>query len=402
MKRAYLVLLPALMAVPLPSCHKDPLASGISGLITIPATDITDSSATVGGRFMSFATPFNYKAVEWDTSSSFPNKLFLDGGSGQSNYTLSLNHLLPATTYYVRAFVGTDSFHNHYANIVTLTTFYTSGNYTVSTLAGTGQPGIQNGDLTRASFNNPAGVALDNTGNIFIADAVNHAIRVISTGGSVSTLAVLPSHPYDLVTDPAGNVYSVNGNDTVFKITPDGQVSVMAVLNPANLPPSTTTINIDPAGNLYVAANNSFQRITPAGAVTTLPNPSVTSFYQDVAICVDSHFNRYETDGYQLVKVDSSGKETLLNMGSGLPYLFEMRPDGAGNIYVACAGSCKILKITAGGVASTVAGTGAEGDRDGNSGMATFNFPNGLALDNAGNIIVADWTNNKIRKIVPR
>ena len=79
--------------------------------------------------------------------------------------------------------------------------------------------------------------------------------------------------------------------------------------------------------------------------------------------------------------------------------LTELRIDAAGNIYAADISNNKVRLITPGGVATTTAGTGVKGAQDGNSAIATFNGPIGLAFDNAGNIIVVDAGNNKIRKI---
>jgi hypothetical protein len=79
--------------------------------------------------------------------------------------------------------------------------------------------------------------------------------------------------------------------------------------------------------------------------------------------------------------------------------LEEFRIDVSGNIYTSDALDNKIKMITQAGVVTTIAGTGAAGAFNGNSGNATFYFPSGLALDNAGNIIIADDGNSKIRKI---
>ena len=73
--------------------------------------------------------------------------------------------------------------------------------------------------------------------------------------------------------------------------------------------------------------------------------------------------------------------------------------DGAGNVYVAEANNNKIRKISAAGVVSTLAGTGSQGAADGPGSSATFNSPTGVAVDGAGNVYVADFGNNKIRKI---
>jgi len=166
----------------------------------------------------------------------------------------------------------------------------------VSTLAGTGQWGSNNGPGVGASFGYPEGIALDNSGNIYVADYQGNMIRKITPDGVVSTLAgtgvagsangpgasATFNSPTSLAVDSSGNVYVAdNGNNLIRRITPGGVVSTYAGTGAAgatNGPAATATfywpfgVAVDSAGNVYVAdtGNNVIRLITPAGVVSTL------------------------------------------------------------------------------------------------------------------------------------
>jgi serine/threonine-protein kinase len=426
MRRKYLVLLTVLTTLVI-ACHKDhnKPSNGNGSTVTIPViattavTQITDSSAVSGGSFTTDGDlTITTKGVQWDTAASFPNHWKASAGGGIGTFQATLSGLMPNTLYYVRAYVGTDT-STYYGNTVNFTTTYTPGKYLVSTVAGTGITGFANGDTSIATFEGPNGVAVDVAGNIYVTDV--YAVRKITPTGIVSTLANINFTLNDLVVDTAGNVYVAATNFQIYKITPSGQLSVFAgsgqdaVVDGTGTSASfnaAITLAIDPAGNIYVGDVRAFRKITPAGVVTTLPNYFSTS-QTCWTIGVDNHFSLYESDKYSVIKVDSSGNKTFLS-GTDQPgnadgtgsaaafgYISELRIDVAGNIYAADATNNKVRMITQTGIVTTIAGTGAAGDQDGNSAIATFNAPLGLALDNAGNIFVADAANKKVRKIAP-
>lgn len=272
----------------------------------------------------------------------------------------------------------------------------------VTTLAGTARlRGSSDGTGTAARFNEPGGVAADNAGNVYLADHGNHTIRRITSGGTVTTLAGTAgikgsvdgngpaarfASPVRVATDAAGNIYVADtGNSTIRKITPAGVVTTLA--GKAGVQGSIdgtgaearfyspTGVATDSAGNVYVAdsSNENIRKITPAGAVTTLAGTAGV---------------RGSTDG--------TGAAARFNIP------LDVATDSAGNVYVADYNNKTIRKITPAGEVTTLAGSpGVRGSTDGTGPAARFYEPEGLAVDSAGNVYVADRRNHTIRKITP-
>lgn len=216
---------------------------------------------------------------------------------------------------------------------------------TVTTLAGTaGVLGHNDAIGSAASFNGPAGIALDSFNNIFVADTVNSTVRLVTQSGVVSTFA-----------GTALATGSLDGTGTAARFF---------------LP---SAIAIDGLNNLFVADtyNNTIRKITPAGVVTTLAGaPGIFG------------------------SADGTGGAASFNLPSGIA------TDSAGNIYVADTRNNTIRKITSLGAVTTLAGTaGVVGSADGIGAAASFNGPAGIVCDNFGNLYVADHGNSTIRKV---
>jgi hypothetical protein len=386
-------------------------------VVTTVVSSITDSTAISGGTINVIGlVNIQMRGVQWDVNAAFSVETLetTSNGTGAGSYSANLTGLLPATTYYVRAYVVSNN-DTTYGNVVQFTTPYVPGKYSVTTLAGTGASGSMDGNDTSATFHAPDGVTVDAAGNIYVADESNK-IRKIIPGGTVSTLANVPTSPSDVAVDSLGNVYvAAPLLNTVYKISPAGAYISFGGTGFTNSTggPVTfggpVTLDIDRAANLYVGDGTNFLKISPTGVVTTLPSNFTSAF----AIAVDSIGDVYESNRYAINKVTPGGTITFIAGGAtagtldgtgsaaGFGLIDEMKVGPDGNIYVADGGLNKIRMVTPSGVVTTIAGTGAAGSQNGNSAMATFNVPTGLAIDKAGNIYVADLVNNEIRKISP-
>jgi sugar lactone lactonase YvrE len=258
--------------------------------------------------------------------------------------------------------------------------------------------GSADGTGAGALFNNPAGVALDAGGNVYVADQGNNTIRKITPGGVVTTLAgtagvagsadgtgraALFNKPFGIAVDAAGNVYvSDTNNETIRVITPAGVVTTLA--GKATMGGSADGtgaaaqfalpegIALDASGDLYVAdtAHDSIRKVTPSGVVTTfagtLGDPG---------------------------SADGTGAAARFYFPAGLAM------DGGGNLFVADSYNDTIRRITPSGAVTTLAGTpGMSGYTGASGATALFNNPLGIAVDGSGNVYVADTNNGRIRK----
>jgi len=267
----------------------------------------------------------------------------------------------------------------------------------VSTLAGrAGLFTFSDGIGTNAGFSGPTGVALDAQGNVFVADRANERIRKIAPGAVVTTFAGSGERglqngtgseaefhwPWGIALDAIGNLYiSEPLGHRIRKISPEGVVVTFAgsgtrgYLNGAGTVAqfdSPGGIAVDADGIVYVAdsANDAIRRISPTGDVTTLAG-------------------------------GPPGEE----VGSGLTMPFALplavAVDAAGTVYVADTRNYVVRRISRAGEVSTVIGTGVEAVVDGPADIASFIGPVGITLDPSGNIYVVDG-GQRIRKISRR
>ncbi len=216
-------------------------------------------------------------------------------------------------------------------------------------MAGNGTVGFggDGGDATTASLAAPSNVTVDGVGNLFIADQNNHRIRKVSTSGIISTVA----------------------GDGTAGFGGDGGAATTAKLN------APTGLTADGSGNLFIADrdNNRIRKVDSNGNISTVAGDGTAGFGGD----------------------GGAAATAKLNAPTGLT------TDGSGSLFIADRDNRRIRKVTASGMISTVAGTGSTGyNGDGGTSLsATFTTPSGVTVDGAGNLLIADSGNHRIRKV---
>ena len=278
----------------------------------------------------------------------------------------------------------------------------------ISTVAGTGTSGFggDGGAATSASLSFPYGVALDGSGNLYIADRDNHRVRRVDAA--------------------TGNISTVAGTGTTF--SGDGGAATSASLS------SPSGVALDGSGNLYIVdgSNNRIRRVDAAtGNISTVAGTGEGGFGGDggaaasaklrlpEGVALDGSGNLYIADrsNNRVRRVDAStgNISTVAGTGEGgfggdggaaasaklrLPEGVAL--DGSGNLYIADRSNNRVRRVDAStGNISTVAGTGTAGfgGDGGAAASATLNFPRGVALDGSGNLYIADRDNHRVRRV---
>lgn len=267
---------------------------------------------------------------------------------------------------------------------------------TVTTVAGTGTAGFANGTPLTSTFNSPYGVAVSGDGTLYVADTKNNCIRKITTLSGVTTFAGDPNgnpgsndgqgtlaqfnQPFSVALDAQDNLYVADaGNHRIRKITSGGLVSTLAGSSGGSTdgPISSATfrvpndVAVDNAGRVFVAdfGNNAVRLIDPSSnQVSTLAGGSGSGH------------------------ADGQGQAASFDSPTGVAV------DNFGNVYVADSANHLIRKITSGGLVSTLAGH-VQGFLDGPALQADFFNPADVVVNNNGAIFVVDSNNNRIRRI---
>jgi uncharacterized protein (TIGR03437 family) len=268
---------------------------------------------------------------------------------------------------------------------------------TITTVAGNGTAGFS-GDkaaATSAELRYPSGVALDSAGNLYIADTDNHVIRMVSTGGTITTIA---------------------GNNTG-GYAGDGGLAVNAELE---FPGS---VAVDSSGNIFIAdSGNGVIREVTGGNIITIAGLGLAGVrLQDPeGIILDGQGNLYisDSDGLRIQKFDLAKQIITVVAGSGnigfsgdfgpapeadLNNPKSMALDSNGYVYIADTNNNRIRKVAPDGIITTIAGQGPatySGD-NGPATSATISFPHGIAVDASGNVYIADTGNNAVRLLKP-
>lgn len=296
---------------------------------------------------------------------------------------------------------------------------------------------------SKVVFNNPVGLTIDNSGNLYIVDY--NVILKVTPEGITTNFAGSPdgesgsddgtgvearfNNPMGIVTDKDGIIYVADaGNNVIREINPDGVVTTLACVDEQTGLPTLfkelVGITVDKAGNLYVTANQTVQKITSEGKTIILAGEkeirgskdgtgTEARFFCPSGIVIDSNENLYvaDTENNTIRKITPDGVVTTLAGkagrigpadGVGEKARFKnpwgMTIDREDNLYVTDALNYIIRKITPDGAVSTVAGQPRlTGSNDGTD--ARFGYPLDITIDNNGDLYVADTNNYLIRKI---
>ena len=286
--------------------------------------------------------------------------------------------------------------------------------YTITTIAGTGDEGDEDGDgsigddgpATAAQLHGPTGVAVDADGNVYIADSGHNRIRKLSRmgtedeytivtvaasedAGDGSAISAQLSAPRGVALDADGNVYVADtGNNQIHKLVGEDVMTVAGTGGLGDGGPATNARLLGPRGvvlladgTLYITdtSNNRVRMVNPEGIITTFAGTGE------------------QGDG------GDGGPATSAQLRSPTG----ITTDSAGNVYIADTANHRVRKVDADGVITTFAGTGEEGDEDedgeiGDDGPATeaqLHGPVGLAFDADDNLYIADSGNSRIRKV---
>jgi len=257
--------------------------------------------------------------------------------------------------------------------------------------------GLSDLSLAEVQFSSPTGVTFDADGALIITDRYNHHVRKITCDGKVSTLAGSGTEgfkdgvageaqfcePSGVAVAGDGSVVVVDtGNARIRRISPEGLVSTLAGSGEEGFKdgpaaeaqfsmPSGVAIAKDGSVVVVDTCNARIRKISPEGLVSTLAGSGEEGFK------------------------DGAAAEAQFNYPGGVAF------DGEGNLFVIDPANARIRKVSPDGQVSTLAGCGLAGFNDGPAAEAEFKFPQSVAVDGDGCLVIVDLGNHRIRKISP-
>ena len=323
-------------------------------------------------------------------------------------------------------------------------------NTLVTLIAGNGSPGYS-GDgspAISAQLNYPGGIALDSSRNLYIADTSNSRIRKVTPQGVISTVAgtgeagfsgdggpatsARINYPRDIAVDSSGNLFIADSiNYRIRKVTPEGVISTVSGTGTSGFsgdggPALSASIGyisavaVDGVGNLWISDNSNYRirKITSTGIISTVAGNGVFGLSGDGGpatsarlaaprgIVLDGSGNLLiaDTGNSRIRRVNTEGIISTVFVTTVYGPAAVAVEGGSGNLLVADTGSNRIFRVSPSGtIISQAAGSGTFGF-SGDGGQATsalLRSPSGLVKDAAGNLLVADSSNNRIRKVSP-
>jgi cysteine-rich repeat protein len=335
-------------------------------------------------------------------------------------------------------------------------------NGTISTFAGSATSGFGGDGSTAvaASLDAPFGILADSLGVVVVADSANRRIRQIDTAGTITTIigsgargyigdggagtSAVVKEPEGIAIDAAGTIYIADqDNSRIRKLSPDGVITTICGTGDEGYRASDDgglavnalldhprDVAFDAAGNLYIAdtGNHRIRKIDPAGVITTIAGSGAVGYDGDNAPATTKSLNAptnivfdatgalvfTDTQNDRIRRIDAAGTITTI-VGSGVEgfggdngaatsaqlfWPWDLTYSG-GQLYFSDSVNCRIRKVDATGKITTIAGTGVcdySGD-NGNATNARISIPRGLIFDGAGNLLIADTSNARIRRI---
>ena len=323
-------------------------------------------------------------------------------------------------------------------------------------IAGTGGSGPATpGPASNSMLDEPFGVALDGSGNLYVADALNHQVDRVSPAGTLTVFAgtghqgtTVPGpatrsplyYPDGVAVSRTGAVFIADaGNHVIDKVSPGGTLSVVAGTGspgPSTAGPATRSdlnypygLAIDASGDVFIADtfNNEVDEVSPGGTLSVVagtgspggvtPGPAVRSERDHpTGVAMAANGSLYVSDTFtsQIVKVSRAGVLSVVaGTGRGgrptpgpatrsdLEYCYAVAVDATGNVYIADTFNHVVEKVSPSGVLSVIAGTGAPGTPTvGPATQRNLGEPDGVVVDGSGDVYISDYATSEVVEVV--